>query len=260
MNETFDSVYPDLLKTGLDKLRLLDARRELVALFSALEHFRSDLHVQESTDEILQVTQRYIAGLDLFRATGFWLVNPRDFSFELALVSPETKRTTMEKIIRREIKGGRFAWALRQDAPVFFQAETAGRGVLHSLAISNRVVGMFGGLLHPKMLQARDVSFSLFTLLLGESADALAALQKTRQLTSQIETLSGLLPLCAWCKKVRNDRGYWEQIDNYISTRSGAKITHSVCPECRDKFLKNHLPKSNGRGGISTVEGKNTHA
>jgi hypothetical protein len=237
MNETFDSVYPDLLKTGMDKLRLLDARRELIALFSALGHFRSDLHVQENAAEVLQITQRYLAGLNLFHTIGFWLVNPFDFGFELALVSPETGRPALEKNATREIKGGRFAWALRQNAPVFFKTEPAGRGVFHSMVLANQVVGMFGGLLNHDMLQAQEVSFSLVSLLLGESADALAALQKTRQLTSQIETLSGLLPLCAWCKKVRNDSGYWEQIDNYISSRSNAMVTHGVCPECREKFL-----------------------
>jgi hypothetical protein len=237
MNETFDSVYPDLLKTGLAKLRQLDARRELLALFSALEHFRSDLHVQESPAEILHITQRYISGLNLFHTAGYWLVEPADFSFQIALVSPETERDALEKIVNHEIKEGRFAWALRQHAPLFFQTETSGRGLLHSLAVANKVVGMFGGILHHEMAQAQEVSFSLFTLLLGECADALAALQKTRQLTSQIETLSGMLPLCAWCKKVRNDSGYWEQIDKYISTRSSTMFTHGICPECRQKFV-----------------------
>ena len=83
---SFESVYPDLLKTGLGKLGMLDARRELLALFSALEHFRRDLHGQEQTTGILQVSQRYVAGLNLFRSLGFWLVNPADFSFEPALV------------------------------------------------------------------------------------------------------------------------------------------------------------------------------
>jgi hypothetical protein len=96
---------------------------------------------------------------------------------------------------------------------------------------------MFGGILHHEMVPAQEVSFSLFTLLLGESADALAALQKTRQLTSEIETLSDLLPLCAWCKKIRNDSGYWEQIDKYISAHSGATVTHGVCPDCQKKLL-----------------------
>ena len=241
MSEAFDSVYPDILQAGLSKLAMLDARRELVALFSAVEHYRRDLHEQESAAAILRVCQRYVAGLNVVQTFGFWLVNPSDFNFDLSLASPADESGVLQQIVDREIKSGRFAWALRQGAPVFFQAgktQTPERGILHPLALSNQVVGMFCGLLRREAATAQEVAFSLLSLLLGESADALAALRKTRQLTSQIETLSGLLPVCAWCKKVRNDSGYWEQIDKYISARSGAAVTHGVCPDCRRKFLK----------------------
>jgi CHASE3 domain sensor protein len=49
---------------------------------------------------------------------------------------------------------------------------------------------------------------------------------------TNVKTLSGLLPICAHCKKVRDDRGYWNQIEAYISERSEADFTHSICPEC----------------------------
>ena len=65
-SETIDSVYPDFLRTGLGKLTELDSRRELLSLFSALEHFRHDLHQQETGLGILGVTHRYIVGLNLF--------------------------------------------------------------------------------------------------------------------------------------------------------------------------------------------------
>ena len=47
-----------------------------------------------------------------------------------------------------------------------------------------------------------------------------------------IKTLRGLLPICASCKKVRNDQGYWNSIDTYIADRSEAHITHGICPDC----------------------------
>lgn len=43
---------------------------------------------------------------------------------------------------------------------------------------------------------------------------------------------------CAWCKKVRNDRGYWYQIEKYITANSATKITRGICPDCEEKFLK----------------------
>jgi len=240
MNETFDSVYPDLLQSGLSKLGLLDGRRELLALFSSLEHFRRDLHDQHSAANILEVTQRYVGGLKLFRAMGFWMVNPADLSFELQLASPADDHAALKLIVDEEIKNGRFAVALRQTSEVFFHTgplENQERGVLHALTLSSHVVGMFCGLLDRDLSPSHEIHFSLLSLLLGSSADALATLHKTAQLTSQIETLSGMLPLCAWCKKIRNDSGYWEQIEKYISVRSSASFTHGVCPECQKKLL-----------------------
>jgi len=56
---------------------------------------------------------------------------------------------------------------------------------------------------------------------------------------SEIKTLRGILPLCSFCKKVRNDAGNWEEVDIYIEKHSEADITHSVCPEC----FKKHYPE-----------------
>ena len=109
--------------------------------------------------------------------------------------------------------------------------------MLHSLAISSQVMGMFCGLLNREVAPAQEVAFSLLSMLLGGSADALATLRRTRQLTGQIETLQGLLPVCAWCKKVRNDSGYWYQIDKYITSHSLTKKTHGIGPECETKML-----------------------
>jgi ligand-binding sensor domain-containing protein len=49
---------------------------------------------------------------------------------------------------------------------------------------------------------------------------------------ARVEVLGGLLPICAWCKKVRHDAGYWEQIEQYISSHSKLEFTHGICPEC----------------------------
>jgi hypothetical protein len=49
---------------------------------------------------------------------------------------------------------------------------------------------------------------------------------------SEVKTLSGLIPICAQCKKVRDDKGYWNQIESYIHERSDADFSHSICPDC----------------------------
>jgi len=60
---------------------------------------------------------------------------------------------------------------------------------------------------------------------------------------SEIKTLSGLLPICASCKKIRDDKGYSNQIELYIRDRSEAEFSHSICPICAEK-LYGHLKKS----------------
>lgn len=57
-----------------------------------------------------------------------------------------------------------------------------------------------------------------------------------REALSQIKTLSGLLPICASCKKIRNDMGRWEQIEVYIRDRSDADFSHGICPECEKRL------------------------
>ena len=52
----------------------------------------------------------------------------------------------------------------------------------------------------------------------------------------KIQQLNGLLPLCSYCKKVRDDKGYWNQIDAYIEEHSEVDVSHSICPECADKY------------------------
>ena len=53
---------------------------------------------------------------------------------------------------------------------------------------------------------------------------------------AEVKTLSGLLPICANCKKIRDDKGYWNQIEAYIRDHSEADFSHSICPECAKKL------------------------
>jgi hypothetical protein len=65
-----------------------------------------------------------------------------------------------------------------------------------------------------------------------------------RELTralSEVKTLSGLLPICASCKNVRNDKGYWEQIEKYIGDRSDAEFSHGLCPACAKKLYPEYF-------------------
>ena len=65
-----------------------------------------------------------------------------------------------------------------------------------------------------------------------EKEKLIAELQEA--LTS-IKVLKGLIPLCAWCKKVRDDKGYWKKVERYIEEHSDASFTHGICPQCLQK-------------------------
>jgi hypothetical protein len=64
-------------------------------------------------------------------------------------------------------------------------------------------------------------------------AEALREREKTLE---DIKILHGLLPICASCKKIRDDKGYWTQIESYIKDHSEADFTHGLCPECVEKL------------------------
>ena len=61
---------------------------------------------------------------------------------------------------------------------------------------------------------------------------------------AEVRTLSGLLPICAWCKKVRDDKGYWERMESYFETHSQMQFTHGICPDC----IQKHHSRSNTAG------------
>ena len=62
---------------------------------------------------------------------------------------------------------------------------------------------------------------------------------KLQQALSQVKLLSGFLPICASCKKIRDDKGYWNQIESYITKHSEVEFSHGICPECAKKLYPN---------------------
>lgn len=86
-----------------------------------------------------------------------------------------------------------------------------------------------------------------------EMVDARIRLEKEREqlianlqlALAEIRQLSGLLPICSGCKKIRTDKGYWEEVEEYISQNTDATFTHGICPDCVKKFypdLAERLP------------------
>jgi len=55
---------------------------------------------------------------------------------------------------------------------------------------------------------------------------------------SNIKRLNRLLPICAWCKKIRDDQGYWKKVEAYIYEHADMKLTHGICPDCAGKLIE----------------------
>jgi len=64
---------------------------------------------------------------------------------------------------------------------------------------------------------------------------------KLQDAFTKIKILSGLLPICASCKKIRDDKGYWTQVEAYIQEHSEATFTHGICPECMKKLYPKYV-------------------
>jgi PAS domain S-box-containing protein len=80
---------------------------------------------------------------------------------------------------------------------------------------------------------------------ISERKAAQEALKKTQE--AEIKQLRGFLPICSYCKKIRNDTDYWEQLESYISNHSDALFSHGICPECEPRAraeFEREKPKS----------------
>jgi hypothetical protein len=77
--------------------------------------------------------------------------------------------------------------------------------------------------------------------LLTERREAVAAqkrlIAQLEEALSKVKTLSGLLPICSGCNKIRDDHGYWSQVEGYIQEHTDAQFTHGLCPDCIRKYF-----------------------
>ncbi|MDB5311502.1 MAG: copR [Gemmataceae bacterium] len=87
----------------------------------------------------------------------------------------------------------------------------------------------------PDELQARlHVAAQVVQL----QAELAARVRELEAALGQVKQLQGLLPICSYCKKVRDDRNYWHQVEHYIHAHSEARFSHGVCPDCWDAVVR----------------------
>ena len=86
-----------------------------------------------------------------------------------------------------------------------------------SFALFNSIIGFYYGILKAEKLAREKLIIDL------------------KKALADVKTLSGMLPICAWCKKIRDDEGYWQKIEAYFKNRSDLDFTHSICTDCAKK-------------------------
>jgi len=109
------------------------------------------------------------------------------------------------------------------------------------LIIDNQAVGLIGLANKPGGFNERDRELAttfgeLAAVALRErraEEQRQALLDRLQKAMQEIKTLSGIIPICAHCKNVRDDAGYWQQVELFVETHSKAAFSHSICPECR---------------------------
>jgi len=92
----------------------------------------------------------------------------------------------------------------------------------------------------PEELRARVQVGARIVSLQHRLAERVRSLEASLQ---HVKQLQGLLPICAYCKRVRNDQSYWQQIEVYIAARSEATFSHGICPDCRGGVVEEQLRK-----------------
>ena len=175
---------------------------DALEMASSLGNFQPDLGKLEGVTGILSDSCARIERLINFRVTSFYLVDELDSDFSLSLSKPDEERERVQAEIDYFIENGTFGWALRENRPVVVSSESFdSQIILHSMATSSRIRGMFVGVLPCDAVEIPDVSLSLLSIVLLNSANALESYElykmvsdinqdleiKIRDRTSQLE-------------------------------------------------------------------------
>lgn len=208
----------DLL-TAVSKARLVGGNREFARMYGSTSITELD---GVRLEKLLPVDDQYELIYRMWIKGGFPVR-----SFETRHQWPDGITGFLENTLVGNVKKGRLhgLWVMRQDITHRKDAEEALR--LARDKLEERVRERTAELLKANeqlLLEVvvREKAEQKLEKLVGELQDALA----------QVKTLSGLLPICASCKKIRDDRGYWTQVEVYMRERSQVEFTHSICPEC----------------------------
>jgi phosphoserine phosphatase RsbU/P len=176
----------------------------------------------------------------------------------LAVEDDGVARAVLKQALRRlghevlEAGDGEEAWALLQQEPVRVIVSDWMMPVCDGLELCRRVRARTGAeYFYFILLTSRDATkenrttagdagvddFLTKPLDVAELWTRLRVAERILAYTTQVRQLEELLPICSYCKKIRDDRNYWQQIEGYISERTGSDFSHSICPDCYTRVV-----------------------
>jgi PAS domain S-box-containing protein len=224
LTQPFNLMFRNLTRSQ-DALQASEARYRMISELGSDGAYayrfgpRGELNREWVTEAITRITGFTLAELD---ARGGWLtlVHPDDRLLIQQRV--QTLRSGQPDVSEYRIltKNGETRWLRDYSRPVWDgvqPAAPAAQGAARQAGA--RVVGFYGAAQDiTERWQARQAR----ELLISQLQEALA----------EIKTLTGLIPICASCKKIRDDQGYWQQLETYIQEHSEAEFSHGICPDC----------------------------
>jgi PAS domain S-box-containing protein len=166
---------------------------DILEIASSLGDFQTSINKLRDTSVILDETRTKIQGLIPFESTAFFQVDEDSRDFVISSIFPENHRSYIQNEVDILIHEGTFAWALREKRPVMASTgDHKGYLVLHVMATSTRIRGMFVGLLKEENKSICDISLSLLSIILMNSANALESFElyrTIREINSNLERI-----------------------------------------------------------------------
>jgi PAS domain S-box-containing protein len=195
----------------------------------------------------LETSRNKYAELYDFSPVGYFIVNVRDFIQEVNLTGAE-----LLGVDRRFVRGMPFSVFIDRDNLAVYEAhrkDTFKNQTRQTceLRIKPRNAPLFYARLQSTVAENVDDKAGLLRTALVDISDRKRAEEEREKVISElqvalgkIKTLTGLLPICATCKKIRDDAGYWHQLEQYISEHTDTLFSHGICPDCYKKAMEDY--------------------
>jgi PAS domain S-box-containing protein len=147
----------------------------------------------------------------------------------------------IDMVLKRDVQWEKENLTLREENGLLIQNvsfhPSMGEGGLYFAATASRLYNAQGDVVGA-IESIRDITAAKNLEQVREQL-----IEELQDAIHKVRTLSGLLPICASCKKIRDDKGYWNQIESYISKHSNAEFSHGICPECAKKLYTDFYKK-----------------